>query len=423
MTMMLVFVLLLQLTITSAIASKDTDCPCENPEWCKPISIPLYTRKEVYAFTLQEDSWQYFDWDVITTVAHSFETSSSFWKSNVCLAHSHNARVVFTTVVPETLLEANTTFDHQNEWVQNQVDRVEALGGDGINVDYENEIHADETTKRQQLTFVTQLLQIELKKRNPFSSLVWDLGWKPNVDERYYDYKQISDICDYVFVMVYDTQSQIESGPDRPCLAGPNSPLSAVQKSLDWYSSASTSNSSSSSSYDLNVPYEKIILGLPWYGYYYNCTSYDPTAEECVIPTVPFRGVECSDAAGSQLDYPFTMKELRDANVQPIFDPKTLSMKAFVTKSTSTTTDSSSSSSSISGGSKTVAYYFDSPESVKAKVAVAWNNLTNGRIGGVGMWNADVPNYTNPKEGQSFWSSMILPPVNKQTEMKIDQVK
>mmetsp|Transcript_10791 Transcript_10791/g.25756 ORF Transcript_10791/g.25756 Transcript_10791/m.25756 type:complete len:413 (+) Transcript_10791:124-1362(+) len=412
--MMLLLVLLFQLIICSVVTAwKDNDCPCENPEWCKPISIPLYTRKEVYAFTLQEDSWQYFDWDVITTVAHSFETSSSFWKSNVCLAHSHNARVVFTTVMPEALLQANTTFDLQNEWVQNQADHVEALGGDGINVDYENEINADEKTKRQQLTFVTQLLQIELKKRNSFSSLVWDLGWKPNVDERYYDYKRISDICDYVFVMIYDTQSQIESGP--PCLAGPNSPLSALKESLVWYSS-----STPSSIYNLNVPYEKIILGLPWYGYYYNCTSYDPLTEECVIPTVPFRGVECSDAAGSQLDYPFTMKELRDANIQPVFDLETLSMKAFATKATLTA--SAASSSSISGGNTTVAYYFDSPESVKAKVAVAWN-LTTGRIGGVGMWNADVPNYTDPNEGQSFWNSMILPPANKQTEMNIDQVK
>jgi di-N-acetylchitobiase len=262
---------------------------------------------------------------------------------------------------------------------------------------------------------------VELKKRNPYSSLVWDLGWKPNVDERYYDYKRLSDICDYVFLMVYDTQSQIKTGP--PCHAGPNSPVSAVEKSLGWYSSPSSSS-------DLNIPYEKIILGLPWYGYYYNCTSYDPTTEECTIPTVPFRGVECSDAAGRQIDYPYTIKALKGK--EPIFDHATLSMKAFVTTTPVSTTATTaepprvnrnpSTSSTMTAESRTVAYYFDSPASIKAKVIFAWN-ITKGRVGGVGMWNADVPNYTNPNEGQSFWNSMILPPTVFSSHQDADSEK
>jgi Glycosyl hydrolases family 18 len=352
-------------------------------------------------------------------MARSFQDLS--W-SSVCLAHSYNARVVFTTSIPDKLLLTNATFEQQIEWITDQVDRVEALGGDGINVDYEDDVPSNDTTKQRQLTFITQLLQIELKKRNPYSSLVWDFGWKPNVDDRYYDYGGLGGICDYVFLMVYDTQSQIETGP--PCLAGPNSPISAVQKSLDWYSSSS----SSSSLFDLHIPYEKLILGLPWYGYYYNCTSYDPTTEECTIPAIPFRGVECSDAAGRQLDYPFTMAALRESKTQPIFDRETLSMKAVVTTTTTTTTPSTEAPKTTSRRSRrrttedtasvllttdntTVAYYFDSPDSVKAKVEIAWN-VTQGRLGGVGMWNADVPNYTNSQQGHAFWNSMILPTSN-----------
>ena len=46
------------------------------------------------------------------------------------------------------------------------------------------------------------------------------------------------------------------------------------------------------------------MLGVPWYGYRYPClpgTAHDATY--CPIASVPFRGVNCSDAAGSEHPY------------------------------------------------------------------------------------------------------------------------
>ena len=131
-----------------------------------------------------------YDWDDITTMAHAFPLS----QSSVCLAHSHNARVVFTIKIPPTLLRSNTTIVQQLNWVHQLVDRVESLGGDGLNVDYEEEVRSNDKTTQQALTLVTQLLQIELKKRNPYSSLVWDFGWKPSIDDRYYEYDKLAAI-------------------------------------------------------------------------------------------------------------------------------------------------------------------------------------------------------------------------------------
>lgn len=389
-------------------------CLCEDPAWCRPIQIPLYSRKEVYAFSLQESEWKDYDWSVITTMAHGFQLS----QESVCLAHSFGARVVFTTNIPGNLLHNNTfrTQEQRKAWVKHQVDQVEALGGDGLNVDYEDEVTFDDTATQQALTYITQLLQVELKTRNPYASLVWDFGWKPNVDDRNYEYDKLAAMCDYVFLMVYDTQSQILGGP--PCLAGPNAPAEAVQKALQWYGPNKQQRRrqqmglrqlSTTTEASLDIPYEKIILGLPWYGYSYNCTSFHPSSEECTIPAVPFRGVECSDAAGRQKDYPSTMADLEKAGAKAILDPETLSMKAFVTSTKVGNITDRTATSTVSWSTTTIAYYFDSPETIQAKVSLAWN-LTDTRLGGVGMWNADVPNYTDPTQSKAFWSSMRLPP-------------
>ena len=48
----------------------------------------------------------------------------------------------------------------------------------------------------------------------------------------------------------------------------------------------------------------KLVLGTPWYGYHYPCLEGTTITDRyCPIQSVPFRGVNCSDAAGNELDY------------------------------------------------------------------------------------------------------------------------
>ncbi|KAG7341648.1 glycosyl hydrolase family 18 protein [Nitzschia inconspicua] len=315
------------------------------------------------------------------------------------LRHKHQARVVFTTSIPESILVNTSTTQEQRQWAQEIVDRVNAAGADGLNMDYENPVDAKDLHKQQVISYITTEIQMQLKKRNPHSSLVWDFGWKPNVDVRFYEYERMADICDFVFLMVYDTQSQVWNGP--PCLADANSPVSAVRQSLLWYGagtntsengSYSNSNTSTSPS-SFNIPYEKLLLGLPWYGYRYHCTEFDSQTQQCIIPTVPFRGAPCSDAAGKQMDYPFTMAALKQGKTKGIIDNITLSMKAFVHNDAGNVT----------------AYFFDSPETIQDKIEAAWE-MTDGRLGGVGVWNADVPDYSDSDQGRAFWNAMKIPP-------------
>lgn len=55
----------------------------------------------------------------------------------------------------------------------------------------------------------------------------------------------------------------------------------------------------------IGVASEKLILGVPWYGYRYPCEYVEDSGKGryCEIKKVPFRGVNCSDAAGSEIAF------------------------------------------------------------------------------------------------------------------------
>ena len=154
------------------------------------------------------------------------------------------------------------------------------------------------------------------------------MAWSPeNIDGRGYDYAALAKYADQgkadcvsechsvsvaVFVMSYDEQSQMWGG--GRCEARPNSPLiqtfSGVRKYLQ-----------------LGVPPTKLILGLPWYGYRYPCLGkalFSPlpslpllprprlelSSGVCYIAEVPFRGCNCTDAAGREFAYKDVMEML-----------------------------------------------------------------------------------------------------------------
>lgn len=96
-----------------------------------------------------------------------------------------------------------------------------------------------------------------------------------------------------VFVMSYDEQSQMWE--DGRCQARPNSPLVKTFSGLRKY-------------LQLGVPHSKLVLGVPWYGYRYPCEEL--SAGVCYIDLVPFRGCNCTDAAGREFAYKDVLKML-----------------------------------------------------------------------------------------------------------------
>lgn len=114
------------------------------------------------------------------------------------------------------------------------------------------------------------------------SQVTFDVAWSPNcIDGRCYDSFGLSQYTDFLVIMSYDLRSQIFG----PCIASANSPVPLVKEGIDNFTK-------------LGISQDKLVLGLPWYGYDYTCIN--PTNETvCPIQHIPFRGVNCSDAAGS----------------------------------------------------------------------------------------------------------------------------
>eukprot|EP01047_Picozoa_sp_COSAG01_P098347 COSAG01_NODE_28547_length_658_cov_1.747764_1_plen_175_part_10 len=124
-------------------------------------------------------------------------------------------------------------------------------------------------------------------------------------------------VADLLYIMMYDTRSQIFD----QCIAGPNAGLPIVQLGVQQCEQRHLSLSRARAArvfsggvgccadLDLGVPAEQLILGVPWYGYDYPCLKGTaPSARFCPIKEVPFRGVNCSDAAGSEVEFSGIMK-------------------------------------------------------------------------------------------------------------------
>jgi hypothetical protein len=64
-------------------------------------------------------------------------------------------------------------------------------------------------------------------------------------------------------------------------------------------------------------------VGLPWYGYNYTCIN-QTNATICPIALVPFRGVNCSDAAGNEVEYSMIISDLLPLSTNGLqWDPRT----------------------------------------------------------------------------------------------------
>ena len=140
----------------------------------------------------------------------------------------------------------------------------------------------------------------------------------------------------------------------------------------------------------LGIKPEKLVLGLPWYGYDYPCV--DLKDNICYIKHVPFRGVNCSDAAGRQIEY----AELQDLLVSRAMSPAPL-------------WDQESASPYFNyedsvGGKHQV--WYDGVHSLKLKYEFA----ARGGLNGVAIWNADLLDYSdNPRakqETKEMWDAL-----------------
>ena len=287
----------------SASSFSTPPCPCANATLCRRVSPP--PRAEVFQFQVAPRNWPFYDWAALTTVA-LFGGTGADALAGVCHGHAHGVRMVAGAPLSNSPADLRNA-SYIDAFIEGMLAAVNgsALGVelDGINFDVEGPLSAGADAAALTAAVAKTAAAMKRAFGAGFQVSV-DVAWSPAcIDGRCYDFKGLADASDLLFVMAYDMRSQIK--PPAPCVASANSPFPGVQEGLLAFAR-------------LGVPAEKLVLGIPWYGYRYPCLGGTaPGAEVCPIAHVPFRNVSCSDAAGSELCFSEVKRLLRNGTTRP----------------------------------------------------------------------------------------------------------
>eukprot|EP00049_Salpingoeca_infusionum_P019808 m.363075 g.363075 ORF g.363075 m.363075 type:complete len:373 (+) comp21421_c0_seq1:92-1210(+) len=218
-------------------------CPCEESWMCDPVNVTH--AKEVFVFHVirpnQPTIYQHFNWTRLTTISLA-GNASLVDPQLICYAHQRNVRVTLLVSFPQDQLPNATA---RTAWVQQQLSTTQAMFVDGLDMDIENDMkYADELT------------QLIVETKQTFSS------WNNNTQISFaigtyeapgYNFQQMAPHLDLMFAMAYDMVSRTT--------ASSNDPLPTVSSKLDDLMNK------------YGIPASKLILGSPWYGYDFPCTS------------------------------------------------------------------------------------------------------------------------------------------------------
>ncbi|KAL4159751.1 hypothetical protein PRNP1_000324 [Phytophthora ramorum] len=353
-------------------------CPCSSNELenaaslCLPVDFAgKRPQKEIFAFSVATDErWKHYDWDQLTTVAWNED------KELLCHAHSKGVKVVVKHNFDDVDQLCNVTA--RQEWIKETYSKIVENYADGVNIDTEKPMYGRTS---QCLGALVRELRQELEQHalTKNAQITFDVPWAPRgVDGRYYPWRELADATDFLFVMSYDMRSQVYD----TCVAGANAPLALVRQGLEEFLLG------------VGVAPDKLVLGVPWYGYQYPCLEgeqpIDGAASWCQIRPVAFFGAPCSDAAGGQIDYGDIRRLVKSHGLIEQWDP--LTETPFVWYS-----------SPNKGSSRRVQLWFDNPRSLKGKYRLA----RELGLRGVGMWNADTLDYAaNNSDTRLMWSAL-----------------
>ena len=296
---------------------------------------------------------------------------------------------------------------------KSSVARMRYFGMDGVNVDWEGPIAEHDDAGREKLnllltTIRAELDELQLKQKSARYDMTFAVPWRPfpGVDNRWFDFKHILEACDASIVMDYDTRSQVRDAYPI-CEAGPNAPATTLFEGMEAYVALVPSARS------------KLLLGVPWYGYFYQCVA-DQAAHtfepRCRVRNYTFNGVDCSDGAGNQISFSEWQRWLQVGNTEgwgpniPVpcgpncWDPPTSYHVTYdvTTAPREWTAEGNNNSFSAWFGleSSTVlgasdprkyhaSFFYDSPDVLQVKYKAA----TDKKWGGVSMWNLDFLDY------------------------------
>jgi spore germination protein YaaH len=212
-----------------------------------------------HPYWVSSTAHQLYDYEALTHIAYfSYEvdtvtggyTTIHDWNTTpiISYAHQRGTKVLLTVTNFGTTANTKILSDtvKQVTMLNNLVNLLKVRNGDGVNFDFEL---VPATQKTNMVNFVKRAVRI-IKKELPGAEISlatpavdWSSAW---------DFASLSALCDYLIVMGYDYYYKGSS------TAGPVAPLEGenynISRTIDTYLNAGVSP-------------EKLLLGVPWYGY------------------------------------------------------------------------------------------------------------------------------------------------------------
>ena len=343
------------LALAASSSANAAPCPCaaHSPSLCSPITTP--PRREVLIFHAGGGQlWRTYAWQTITTVV----VFGEFPVELMCTAHAAGARIVLGKDYVHAQLGNATA---ARTWAAAAVAEMGALFTDGINLDIEAL-----TTGASQLTAFTAIVAGAMRSAFPFSQLSFDTSIYPTAVAGGYDLVALAALCDFLVPMAYDMGWG--SSPARA-----NSPLPLVRDGINGYV------------HTLGIAPEKVVLGLPWYGYTFPCEA----------GTVGHVDVELG-APPPCLSTNFSGSWSRSyTDIVTGLLPLAPGDAAMDGPSASMWFDY------MQGGQRHQVWY-DDPASLAVKYAAA----SNATLGGIAVWTGDMAGNGSSGIGRAMWAAL-----------------
>jgi spore germination protein len=284
-----------------------------------PALQPLQSSKsdhEVFGFApyFNFDKLSGIDFNVLTTLAYfgvnvesdgnldkedqgyqtfrSSEATELFKK-----AHNSGTKVVLTLTQMKNgpIEELMDNPEAQDRAINQAVGEVKNRGIDGINLDFEYSGNPGDEYRNKFSKFVAKLTA-KMHKEVPSSQVTVSVYASSVKDPKIYDIKSIAKNSDGIFMMAYDFAV---AGSDN---AIPTAPLYGHKSGKYWYDVSTAVDDFLS-----QMSPDKLILGLPWYGY--NYLVYEPEVKAETRPSWSWRGSPKAQSYASVVDNVVADKE------------------------------------------------------------------------------------------------------------------
>jgi spore germination protein YaaH len=233
--------------------------------------VPALGREVLGYYPYWVSGYEYMRWDLLTTLAFfSLDVdgdgdivSSHGWPATgiVDLAHANGVRVVVTVVCfePADITSILSSAANRQNLIDNLLDQVTAGGADGVNIDFEGV----SSSQRTNLTIFMGQLTRAFHDSIPGSHITmaspavdWSSAW---------DYDALADSSDGLMIMGYNYYWR-GSPTTGPVAALSNWGTYHITWTVEDYLNKTGDDR------------DKIILGLPYYGFDWPCDGPDPGA-------------------------------------------------------------------------------------------------------------------------------------------------